>query len=163
MWRCIRFYITIWPQSVKSACSYRPIRAYSPIVQGYGKASRGSCHDKHTSVSSSRLAVSVCRWGSGRSPQLWWFEKAYSSGSRCTVRSTAACRHERCSSPGERAEWGLVMCSWPCTAPAVPTGKTACAYKHTHTHRQVRREDPSKHCNVYSLDVEVKARLVVKI
>lgn len=110
----------------RNQCSDRSIKACSPTEQGYGKVRRGICGDKHKSGSSSQVAVAFYQRGRGRSRQPWWFDGACSSGSRCTVHSTGACRPECCSSPGEQAWWGLVMCSWPCNAPAVPAKETAC-------------------------------------
>lgn len=110
-----------WRVSQWSLKCYKWIKDGIPKEQGYCTESRGSCYDRHTCGSSSQLAVAVCRWGSGRSPQQWWFGKACSSGSQYTVHSTGACRHECCSSPGERVEWAPVTCSWPCTVLAVPT------------------------------------------
>lgn len=114
--------------------SGRSLRACVPTEQGYCAVSRGSCYDTHTTGSSSQLAVKVCRWDSGRSPRLWWFGTACSSGSRCTGRSTGAGRGECCSSPGEPVEWAPVTGSCLCTVPAPPTGNTT----HTNTQKQVR-------------------------
>lgn len=128
------------------------IRACIPTEQGYCKVSMGSCYDKHMSESSSQLAVAVYRWGIGRSPQQWWFDKACSSESQCTVRSTGADRHECCSSPGEWAEWDLVMCSWPCTTSAFPSGKK---HAKTNTCRGKSEKNASKHCDDLG-DLQVK-------
>lgn len=117
----------------RNQCSDRSIKACSPTEQGYGKVHRGTCCDKYKSGSSSQVSVAFYRTGRGRSRQPLWFDGACSSGSRCTVRSTGACRPECCSSPGEQAWWGLVMCSWPCNVPAVPTKKKNTMHKHINT------------------------------
>lgn len=106
---------------VESMCPYKPIRACSPTVQGYGTVRRGTCRDKCKSVSSSQLASAACRWGSGRSPHRWWCVMVYSSGNPCTVHSSAACRHECCSSPGEPGEWGQRRCNWSDIDPSAPS------------------------------------------
>lgn len=117
-------YVSLQACLVESMCPYQPIRACSPIVQGCGTVHRGTCCDKHMSVSPSRLALAVCCWGTGRWPRRWWYATVYSSGNPCTVHSSAAWRHECCSSPGEQGEWGQRTCSWSDTDPAAPTGKT---------------------------------------
>lgn len=131
----------------RNQCSDRSIKACSPTEQGYGKVHRGSCCDKYKSGSSSQVSVAFYRTGRGMSRQPWWFDGACSSGSQCTVRSTGACRPECCNSPGERAWWGLVMCSWPCNAPAVPTKKKKNQHAQTRKHSRVRWENPSKQCS----------------
>lgn len=112
------------PASVPSwSRPYGPVRAWSLRVLGYEKARRGSCRCTHTSGSSSRAAVSVHPPGSGRSPQQCWCDEAGSRRSRCTGRSSAACKRECWRSPGGPAEWGLETCSWPHTAPAGLPGR----------------------------------------
>lgn len=108
---------------VESMCPKKPIRACSPIVQGCGTAHRGTCCDKYMSESPSRLAWAACRWGTGTWPHRWWYATVCNSGSPCTVHSSAACRHECCSSPGVRGERGPGTCSWSDIDPAAPTGE----------------------------------------